>query len=216
MSRRTYVSAVRTGAAAEKRQRVVEAAARFLRGEESLASLSLDAVARAAGVTRLTVYNQFGSRRGLLEAVFDTVAGRGGLQRLAMAMADPDPWHGLDEVVATFCAFWASDPAIGRLHDATAMDPELAQAVASRNERRRHLLGTLIARIAEETVPARIQRDAVDMIFALTSQAMFRQLAPDRDPEAVCALLRTAVRDAVTRMNGQGDAAQTTGTNESR
>ena len=51
-------------AAAEKRERVIEAAARSLREDASIASFSLDAVAKAAGVTRLTVYHQFGSRRG--------------------------------------------------------------------------------------------------------------------------------------------------------
>ena len=68
MSRRPYVSAARAEAAAEKRERVIRAAARFLREEDGITAFSLDAVAKAADVTRLTVYNQFGSRRGLLEA----------------------------------------------------------------------------------------------------------------------------------------------------
>ncbi|WP_404558819.1 TetR/AcrR family transcriptional regulator [Bradyrhizobium niftali] len=55
---------------------------------------SLDAVAKAANVTRLTVYNQFGSRRGLLEAVFDDIARRGRLGRLDDAVDDPDPEKG--------------------------------------------------------------------------------------------------------------------------
>ena len=52
-------------AAAETRERVIEAASRTLREGESIARFSLDTVAKVAGVTRLTVYNQFGSRRGL-------------------------------------------------------------------------------------------------------------------------------------------------------
>ena len=91
MSTRSYVSPVRTAAAAEKRDRVIQAAARFLREEDRIAAFSLDAVAKAADVTRLTVYNQFGSRRGLLEAVFDDIARRGRLIRLNDAMAEPDP-----------------------------------------------------------------------------------------------------------------------------
>ena len=69
MRRRTYVSSVRTAAAAESRDRVIGAAAKCLREDAGLASFSLETVAKAAGVTRLTVYNQFGSRRALLEAV---------------------------------------------------------------------------------------------------------------------------------------------------
>src|SRR5713101_9850250 len=118
MPTRSYTSSVRTAAAAEKRERVIEAAARSLREDASIATFSLDAVAKAAGVTRLTVYNQFGSRRGLLEAVFDDIARQGGLQGLGDAMAMPDPYAALDRVVEIFCAFWNRDPAVGRLHEA--------------------------------------------------------------------------------------------------
>ena len=74
MPPRSYVSPARSAAAAETRERVIEAASRTLREGESIARFSLDTVAKVAGVTRLTVYNQFGSRRGLLEAVFDEIA----------------------------------------------------------------------------------------------------------------------------------------------
>src|ERR1700732_3841476 len=118
MSTRTYTSSVRTAAAAEKRERVIEAAARSLREDASIASFSLDAVAKAAGVTRLTVYHQFGSRRGLLEAVFGEIARQGGLTRIADAMAMPDPRDALDRLAEIFRAFWSRDPAGGRLHAA--------------------------------------------------------------------------------------------------
>src|SRR5712675_2383224 len=107
MPRRAYVSSVRTAAAAETRDRVIDAAAKVLRDDTSVSSFSLDGVAKAAGVTRLTVYNQFGSRRGLLEAVFDDIARQGGLHRLGDAMAMPDPCAALDRVVEIFCAFWS-------------------------------------------------------------------------------------------------------------
>src|SRR6266852_8579585 len=90
MSTRPYVSSIRTAASAEKRARVIEAAARSLREDASIATFSLDTVAKAAGVTRLTVYHQFGSRRGLLEAVFDEIARQGGLARIPDAMAIRD------------------------------------------------------------------------------------------------------------------------------
>src|SRR5881296_3618698 len=99
---RSYVSSVRAAAAAETRTQVLEAAAELLR-EAHFASFTLDSVARAAGVTRLTVYNQFGSRRGLLEAVFDDIARQGGLHEIADAMAMPAPLLALDRVVEIFC-----------------------------------------------------------------------------------------------------------------
>ena len=100
MKKRAYVSSVRSEAAAEKRDRVIEAAAKLLREDASIARFSLDTVAKAAGVTRLTVYNQFGSRRGLLEAVFDDIARRGGLHEIADAMAMPGPLLALKTRIA--------------------------------------------------------------------------------------------------------------------
>jgi AcrR family transcriptional regulator len=197
MPTRPYVSSVRTAAAAEKRERVIEAAARSLREDASIASFSLDAVAKAAGVTRLTVYHQFGSRRGLLEAVFDEIARQGGLAEISDAMAISDPRAALDRLVEIFCAFWDRDPAVGRLHEAMATDPEFAQALIGRNERRRKTVSILVGRIAETTAPPRAQRDAVDMIFALTSFAMFAMLRRDRSVDAVCALAKTACRSAL-------------------
>jgi|SRR5258706_9437036 AcrR family transcriptional regulator len=197
MPTRHYTSSVRTAAAAEKRERVIEAAARTLREDASIASFSLDAVAKAAGVTRLTVYHQFGSRRGLLEAVFDEIARQGGLAQIPDAMAMWDPRAALDRLVEIFCAFWNRDPAVGRLHEAMATDPEFAIALIGRNERRRKTVNVLVGRIAEAGTPPRARRDAVDMIFALTSFAMFAMLRQDRSVDDVCALVKTACRSAL-------------------
>ncbi|MDP9124342.1 MAG: hypothetical protein M3N82_07055, partial [Pseudomonadota bacterium] len=49
---RPYVSVVRAAAASEKRQRVLQAAAQLLRLDANVSSFSLEAVARASGVTR--------------------------------------------------------------------------------------------------------------------------------------------------------------------
>ena len=197
MSTRPYVSSVRKAAAAAKRDRVIEAAARSLREDASIASFSLDAVAKAAGVTRLTVYHQFGSRRGLLEAVFDEIAQQGGLTQIADAMAISNPRAALDRLVEIFCAFWNRDPAVGRLHEATATDPEFAQALIERNERRRKTVDVLVGRVAEKKVSSRARQDAVDMIFALTSFAMFAMLSQHRSVDDVCVLVKSACRSAL-------------------
>ncbi|WGR95288.1 TetR/AcrR family transcriptional regulator [Bradyrhizobium sp. ISRA443] len=196
MSPRSYVSSVRNAAAAETRDRVVEAAARTLR-EESIARFSLDTVAKAAGVTRLTVYNQFGSRRGLLEAVFDEIAQAGGLHQLADAMAMADPRAALDRLVEIFCAFWSRDSAVGRLHDAMVTDPEFAEAVRDRNERRRKIFTTLIDRIAETGTSPQARKDAVDLIFALTSYPTFASLSAGRSRDDACRVVQAACHAAI-------------------
>jgi AcrR family transcriptional regulator len=204
MSTRRYVSSVRTAAAAAKRDRVIEAAARSLREDASIATFSLDAVAKAAGVTRLTVYHQFGSRRGLLEAVFDEIARQGDLAQIPEAMAMPDPHAGLDRLVEIFCAFWNRDPAVGRLHEAMAIDPEFAQALIERNERRRKTVDVLVGRIAGKTTSRRARQDAGDVIFALTSFAMFAMLSRDRAVDQVCKLIKSACRSALAPLLPDG------------
>jgi AcrR family transcriptional regulator len=197
MKKRAYMSSVRSAAAAEKRDRVIEAAAKLLREDASIARFSLDTVAKAAGVTRLTVYNQFGSRRGLLEAVFDDIARQGGLHEIADTMAMPAPLKALDRVVEIFCGFWARDAAIGRLHEAMATDPEFAEALLERNERRRKLVRMLVGRVAAKTASRRAREDAVDLIFALTSYPMFAMLNRGRPTSEICHLAQTACRAAV-------------------
>jgi AcrR family transcriptional regulator len=190
MPKRQYVSPARGAAAAEKRERVIAAAAEIL-AEGDISGFSLDAVAQRAKVTRLTVYNQFGSRRGLLEVVFDERARRGGLGRLAAAMAMPDAREALDRLVSIFCDFWDSDRSLGQLHAATSIDAEFARALEERNERRRKILGVLVERISG-AAPLVRRREAVDVMFALTSQATHASLRKGRSNSAVCALITRA------------------------
>lgn len=200
MSPRPYRSPVREAAAGKTRARIIAAAGSLLGGSQGAGGFSLEAVAKKAGVTRLTVYKQFGSRRALLEEVFDDMAACRGFLDLAGMMDDPDPHHALRRVVAFFCDFWGSDtPALLRLHSAGASDPELEQSVRERNERRRCLLSALVRRMAEgQHPPAKSNADLVDVLFALTSLAFFAQLASARrSKEDACRLVQSLCEDAV-------------------
>jgi AcrR family transcriptional regulator len=202
MSSRPYQSPRRAAEAKQTHERIIAAAGALLAAREGVAGFSLEAVAKTAGVTRLTVYNQFGSRRALLEAVFDERADSGGLHRIAEAMADPDPNAGLRRVISIFCDFWSSDiVGLSRLHAEGASDPEFEASLHERNERRRHLLSVLVGRMAG----GRQQRskslvDVVDVLFALTSLTFFAQLTSSgRTTDAACRLINALSTDAVER-----------------
>jgi len=177
----------------------VAAATDLLRAADS--GFSLEATAKAAGVTRLTVYNQFGSRRALLEAVFDDRAARGGLHRIAAAMSDPDPHTGLDRLITIFCDFWSLDPGtLARLHAAVALDAEFAESLHLRNERRHRALSVLVGRMAGATTDVHQASDLTDVLFALTSFAVFADLTSGtRSPADACALIHALATDAVRR-----------------
>ena len=171
--RRPYRSDVRAAAADETRARIVAASHRLLSGGRDRPAFSIDAVAREAGVTRLTVYNQFESRRGLLEAAFDDMAMQGGLFELPNVMTETDPLRALRRVVAVFCHFWAAHgSAYLTLSALTKLDEEIGAALKQRTERRRRVLTTLVGRL-----PAVEDRDSlVDVLFVLTSFETFDAL----------------------------------------
>lgn len=201
MTARRYRSPGREEAAEQTRARIVAAAGELL-GTVGVGGFSLESVAKAAGVTRLTVYNQLGSRRALLEAVFDERAARGGLHRVAEAMASDDTHAAIRRIIEVFCDFWGSDPeALISLHDACAGDAEFADSVRARNERRRRVFAQLVARLVERgEVRAAAAADLVDFLFVLTGIRFYAQLvAGKRKKKAACAMIQAAAEDAVRR-----------------
>src|SRR5262249_9711035 len=67
----------RQDASEETRRRIVAAARDLLADESGPPGFTVETVARRAGVARMTVYYQFRSKRGVLEALFDDLANRG-------------------------------------------------------------------------------------------------------------------------------------------
>jgi AcrR family transcriptional regulator len=205
MSPRPYRLGQRQAAIDETRARVL-AAARELLVSDDPGRFSIDAVAQRADVSRATVYYQFRSRLGLLEALFDALGATGGMTGLADAFGRPDPLAALDDFVAVFGRFWGSDRLLHRrLRGLAAVDPDLDNALRARQEWRRHGAATLVSRLTEEhgSPPVALAPDVVDVLFTITSFEMFDTLAgAARTPEAVVPLIqhlaRAAVRPAVT------------------
>ena len=199
MSLRPYRSSRRAFTAERTRAGLLKAASAMLAARDGI---SLDGVAKRAGVTRLTVYNQFGSRRALLEAVFDDIAERGGLHRIREVMTTPDPQAALQQIVAIFCGFWSAHRgALWRLHAASATDPEFGESLRARNQRRRHLLSVLVDRMIDGGAKRpEVAIELIDVLFALTSVAFFWELtAGGRKADAACRLIQALAADAVQR-----------------
>lgn len=188
MSPRPYRLGQRQLLTDETRSKILEAARTQL---ETEASFSIDAVARRADVARMTVYYQFGSKRGLLEALFDSLAARGGLRGLPLAFQQTDPRVALDGLIDVFARFWSSDRLVlRRLRALAALDPELDELLRDRNEGRRQGLRVIVGRLDSGGKPT---SDLIDVLFALTSFENFDVLAgPARTPEQVAPLVKRA------------------------
>jgi AcrR family transcriptional regulator len=198
MCPRPYRLGKRRDAAAATGARILAAARDVFAAGDGLTGFTVDAVARRAGVARMTVYYRFGSRDRLLEALFDDLAGRGRLSELLpAAFAREDPLEALDGFVHAFATFWSADRlAMRHLRALAALDPALGAAVRARDDRRREGLRVLAGRLAARYgVPPPAARDeAVDVLFALTGFEHFDALAGDtRPPQSVApAVVRLA------------------------
>jgi len=165
MARRSYLLG-RRQASVDRTAASILAAARDLVAGGSKASVN--EIARRAGVSRITVYNRFGSRARVLESL----AARG-----------PErPATDLRQRISESCARWSSDPSLYRHLPAASeprMDRELAERLAATDQLR----------------PGCSIREAEDVIGALTSFAVFDRLHGDgRRPAAAVAeiLMRLA------------------------
>src|SRR5579883_778756 len=173
----------------QTRARIIAAARELLVSPDGVASFTVDAVARQADVARMTVYYQFESKRGLLEALFDDLAARGGMEGMPAVFAQADPLAWLAELIALFGRFWGSDRLLlRRVRALAALEPELERAVRTRDEWRRNACRAVLARLAERhgRPAAAALDDAANLLAAITSFETFDTLAgAARGPEAV-------------------------------
>lgn len=200
MSPRPYRLGQRQAAIDETRARII-AATRHLLVAADPGQFSIDAVARQADVSRATVYYQFHSKLGLLEAMFDAAGATGGMSGLADAFRQQDPLAALDGFVAVFGKFWSADRLLHRrMRGLAVLDPDLGEALAARQEWRRRGAATLVARFTgrEGGPPAERSADVIDMLFTVTGFESFDTLAgPDRTPACVIPLVQHLARAAV-------------------
>ena len=193
--RRAYTPLERQRSVEAGRARIV-AAARDLLESDADEGFSIDAVARRAGVARMTVYNQFESRAGLLEALFDSLAADGPLGRIPEVLKQRDGLAALDEYVAVFGRFWTLNRrAHRRLRAVAVHDAELAAAMANRNERRRRGITELVRRLADRVKPIVPAAELVTVLYVLLSFETFDAFAGEgRTPDDVVPVVRQLVR----------------------
>jgi AcrR family transcriptional regulator len=169
------------------RSRIVAAALEVL---VSGNAFSIEAVAREAGVTRVTVYDRFGTREALVESTFDHLAESGGLTDLAGAFMQSDPLLALTHFVTIFCGFYSIHRvALRRLHALGALGRDV-DGHTDRNMRRLQGLNVLLGRIAEAGVATAADPEVARVAHALTSFAFVDELAgSDREPSEIAPTL---------------------------
>ena len=142
-----------------------------------MVELTMDALARESGVTRQTVHNLFGTKSGVLEALFDQLALDAGMERMRIVMQQSEPGPMLSGFVEVFTGFWAKDRLlIRRIHGIAAIDPEFGSAVEARNRRRQMAATRIVERIAAGTDGPR-KTEKIAALWALSSFEFFDAVA---------------------------------------
>ena len=140
---------LRAAGVARNRRAILSAARQHLI-EAGYHRLSLEQVAADAGVTRVTIYRQFASKLGLLDAVAEDLAQRADVVTgIQAAAAVADPSAAFRAMVAELCRFWSTDPDLfRRLISLAAVDPEAHQVINSREQWRYEQVATFVHRLA--------------------------------------------------------------------
>ncbi len=163
-STREYRSALRAEQAAETRKRILDATVRV--SATGIASLSIPAVAREAGVSVPTVYRHFATKQDMLAAVYPHVVREAGLDELVIPRS-------MDELLDGLRTYFERTDSLGDL-------ARLAMASPASEEVRRLNIPDRLAifrRIADSIVPppSRTDRDRIArLLVILTASSALR------------------------------------------
>ena len=201
MSPRPYRLGQRQAATEQTRTRILTATRELLMASDGFSGFSIDAVARQADVARMTVYHQFGSKIGLLEALSDSLAAHGGMEQLANAFRRSEPLDALDEYITVFSRFWDSDRLVTRrLRALAALDADFEQVIRARDERRRQGLRVLVQRLVEKhgrPAPEAVE-EVINVLYTLIGFECFDTLSGStRSIEEVTPIVRRLAHAAL-------------------
>lgn len=195
---RPYTLGKRKEASDDARRRCIEAANTLL-ADSNTPELKMEDVARRAGITRQTIYNLFGSKAELIEAVFDDLARTSGMEGMAAAMQQRDPEARLSAMVMTFVRFWATSRTITRhIRAMAATDLDLRDAIRARDERRRRACQHVLCGFGQTILTDGDQSLRVDLLWTITSFEFIDTLAGEhRTPISLAPTVLQLARAAI-------------------
>ncbi|MFJ9590890.1 TetR/AcrR family transcriptional regulator [Streptomyces acidicola] len=140
----------------------------------------LEEIAKRAGVSAGTVYNRFGSREALIDAVMPDIAKDALDEVMERALACEDPWEGFVGYVEDVSRLQASDPALNDVVSRRYPAEQLAVVCKVTEDRERQLIER-----AQQAGVLRADFTREDMLlFIFWSTAMLVRHTADTAPDA--------------------------------
>lgn len=176
MSPRSYEMVERAKAVAQTRTAILEAAAELLAGER-YTEVSLGDVADAADVSRGTVYHQFGSRHGLIEALTTATEEQAGFAHVLAAADGDEPAQALVATCVELVRFvHETAPLFDNLRSLAQVDADLQAMVQRKDAARRDLMDRLTSSVARAGGLQVPRGRARAVVTALTSYEALREI----------------------------------------
>jgi AcrR family transcriptional regulator len=192
---RAYRQGRRAEARAETRARILAAAQELIPGAGS--SLPVTAIARHAGVAVQTIYDQFGSKGGLLIAVVNEVQRSVGLfEAFGRVFRSHDGEEAMRRMIDATVTFWGRAwPYLEFLLRSRRIDPVVGREMDFIDRLRNAHYWAIAKRLEDEgRLRAGLTADqAADQAFALTMPTVYEELAVLHDASTSSAV------DTVTR-----------------
>jgi AcrR family transcriptional regulator len=199
---RSYTTSRRRGSP-KSVDRVLQAAERLIR-DDAFHTATMEELASAAGVSRATVFNRFGSKLGVLQALFERGMEGPEMQAIQDALEIEDPVAALEQVIHAACAIWEAQGFIHeQLQAIVVLERGASALVDQQREQQRAEIRALARRLARagRLRPGLSEARAAATLHMLTTLESFLVLRREhglslrRTRETIAELARTLVRD---------------------
>lgn len=204
MPPRAYTQHVRAESAAKTQRRILDAVYNRLR-EAPAERITVDGVARTAGVSRATVYLVFGDRSGMFDAIGSDLLERNGFSEVMRAVEEPNPRVALEQFFQATTQLYAhSHDVLRSLFAMAQLDPNaLGGAIQRIEEGRNRGIQLLAQRLADEgqLLDNSDTTHAADLLSLLSSFPSYDLLATvrGRTPQDIARLYLATLTHAALR-----------------
>jgi len=138
----------------------------------------MEQVAERAGISRATLYQHFGSRLDLVDAICETFGENPALRELRDLVVNPDPEVALDQTIANTIRFWATeDSVLSQIYGVAAIDPAAQSLIDRQRGDRRGELARLVRNLSGAGRLGPSTQRALALLLVLTSYETFRELS---------------------------------------